>query len=480
MPLDLLGIRRLPFLTRANYLNEFRHIAAWSLVVGMLEGSMGSVVVARTFHGGELLISIAVATPMAAYLFSLMWGVACIGRPKVRLLTLLVTGVVLLMGGVAAIPASRFGAIWFIAQVAAAQVLFCGVVTIRSAVWRSNYPVTVRGRITARLQGLRTIISTIATLAIAGLFDRYPEAYRFVYPLMAAAGAVSICFLRRIHVRGERRELAAAMRAEVRRGLRGEEGSDRLDGESARAEARGSPSARAEARGSEAARGLSPGRLMRQTIDALRDDRRFTLYLTAQFLLGAANFLPRAVIVVLLTRSLDMGADRVFWTTLVLTDVLPNVLVLASLRHWGRLFDRVGVVRFRVINTLFWGASLVFGLGATLCAAGSGVVPLLLPVALMLLGLYSILYGMGRGGGAVAWNIGHLHFARPERAELYMGIHVSLTGLRGLTIPVIGVWMWTVVGWIVWPAALACVAAAFIMFVAMARREAAGTTEPGS
>ncbi len=451
MPLDLLQLRRLPFLTRANYLNEFRHIAAWSLVVGMLEGSMGSVVVAKTFHGSELLISIAVSTPMAAYLFSLAWGLACIGRRKVRLLTLLVAGVVLLMGGVAAIPASRWGAVWFIAQVAAAQVLFCGVVTVRSAVWRSNYPATVRGRITARLQGLRTIISTVATLAIAGLFDRAPEAYRYVYPAVALAGLASIYFLRRIHIRGERRELAALTAADD-----------------------SSTASPASAGARQVLRNLSPLRLVRQMTEVLRDDPRFRAYMAAQFLLGAANFLPRGVLVVLVTRGLDVGVDRVFWTALVLTDVLPNVLVLASLRYWGRLFDRAGVLEFRVINTLFWGGSLFFGLAATLCAAGSAARPALMPAALMMLGGYSVLYGLGRGGGALAWNIGHLHFARPERAEIYMGIHVSLTGLRGLTIPLLGVWLWTAVGWMVWLAALACVAAAFVMFERMARREAAG------
>ena len=64
----------------------------------------------------------------------------------------------------------------------------------------------------------------------------------------------------------------------------------------------------------------------------------------------------------------------------------------------------------------------------------------MLPLAIAILLIGRILSGLGRGGGAIAWNIGHLHFAREHQAELYMGIHVALTGVRGLLIPLLG---WT-------------------------------------
>ena len=83
--LDILGTRKLPFLTRRNYLYEFRHLLCWSILAGLVEGQFASVLVSKTFHGSPLLIAIASATPFAAYVFSLAWGMLCVGRPKVGL-----------------------------------------------------------------------------------------------------------------------------------------------------------------------------------------------------------------------------------------------------------------------------------------------------------------------------------------------------------------------------------------------------------
>ena len=155
--MDLLGIRSLPFLTRKNYLHEFQHILFWSIPAGLVEGHFASIVVARTFLGSKLLITIATATVPASYLFSLIWGMLCVGRPKIRLMTMFIAGTALMLGSIAAIPNTSSGAIWFLLQMAAAQILFAGVVTVRSAVWKSNYPQQFRGQITARLQAIRFV-----------------------------------------------------------------------------------------------------------------------------------------------------------------------------------------------------------------------------------------------------------------------------------------------------------------------------------
>ena len=62
---------------------------------------------------------------------------------------------------------------------------------------------------------------------------------------------------------------------------------------------------------------------------------------------------------------------------------------------------------------------------------------LLIAAPILIIG--RILNGLGRGGGAIAWTLGHLHFAPAHQTELYMGIHVGLTGVRGLLMPMIGV-----------------------------------------
>ena len=49
---------------------------------------------------------------------------------------------------------------------------------------------------------------------------------------------------------------------------------------------------------------------------------------------------------------------------------------------------------------------------------------------------------MTKAGGVLGWNMGHHDFATPEKANQYMGLHVSLTGVRGLLAPLIGVWIY--------------------------------------
>ena len=41
--------------------------------------------------------------------------------------------------------------------------------------------------------------------------------------------------------------------------------------------------------------------------------------------------------------------------------------------------------------------------------------------------------------GNLAWNLGHNDFSNDAWASLYMAIHVTLTGIRGLLAPLIGV-----------------------------------------
>jgi hypothetical protein len=46
-----------------------------------------------------------------------------------------------------------------------------------------------------------------------------------------------------------------------------------------------------------------------------------------------------------------------------------------------------------------------------------------------------LVLGLGIGGGMLAWELGHHDFASRQMANLYMGIHATLTGIRGLIAP---------------------------------------------
>ena len=444
--MDLLGIRRLPFFTRRNFRNELQHLLFWAVLVGVVEGQFASVVVSKTFGGSDLLIAIATATPFAANILSLAWGMLCIGRPKIRLATIFASGAVLCVGVVGFIPGTRFGAVWFIVQMAAAQAMLAGMVTVRSAMWKSNYPVEVRGQIAAQLHRMRSLISVLTVQAAAAISDANPTAYRFIYPAAGLCGAIGIALLPRMRIRGERSHLRRTESAAV-------------------AEA-GSPARLS------LGRVLSPGYSLGQMIRVLADDRRFAWYCVAQFLHGVSNLLTLPVVVAVVTRSLHPGGNGSFWISTALIVALPTLTLLGSLTRWGRLFDSEGVLRFRVINVLCWAAALLFGMSGTLLVISSDSLgPRQFLVAVVLFACRGLIYGIAQAGGQIAWNLGHLHFADPNRAEVYMGIHVFLTGVRGLMAPLLGMWIWNLVGWPVWILAIGLAFTSVGVYAALARTD---------
>ncbi|MBU0717236.1 MAG: MFS transporter [Planctomycetes bacterium] len=453
--MDPLHVRSLPFLSRRNYYYEFKQLVPWSILAGLVEGQFASVVVSKTFHGSELQIAIASATPLASMLSSLIWGMLCIGRPKIRLATLFTAGTALCAGLVGAIPATRSGAIWFICQMAAAQVVLAGVVTVRSAFWKSNYPREVRGQIAARLQGVRFVVSVVTVLAAAAICDRNPGSYRFIYPVAAVFGIAGIGMLRRIHIRGERSELGRHQGSSPDEGVR----PGYIEPYAVTAL-------------------LSPGHVLGQMYRVLHDDRRFLRYCMAQLLIGVGNLITISIIVLVVTRDLQLGDRWGFWISTVLIMALPRLVMLGSFRRWGELFDRVGVVQFRVVNVWWWILTLALGMAATVTVVTPG--PFGASRFLAAVGLFALrafTQGLGYGGGALAWNLGHLHFARPEQAEVYMGIHVSLTGLRALVAPIGGMWLWQAFqawgwpAWLVWAPALALSFGSLATFTSLAREE---------
>lgn len=448
--LDWVGARKLPYLTRASFVAEFRHLAAWNLLAGLVEGHFASVVVAKSFHGGPFLIAVAAATPMVANLSSLGWGMLCYGRAKIPLMMTFAAGVVTCVAAVGMIPPGSSGAIPFIATMGMAQIMLVGVVTVRTSVWKANYPATHRGQITARLQRLRVAMSVVTVLVAAEACDRDPTAYRILFPLTAVIGCVGIFLARRIRIRGEHGELR-------RQRLGSEHGGTGAS----------SPAPRT------VAALLWPGRVVTQMARVLMTDRRYALYCLAQFLLGFGNIMTIAVVVLLIARELPLDEASGYWVGTVLVVAIPNLLVLLSVTRWGTLFDRLGVLRMRVVNVACWLVSLIFGCAAAVVIVHSERIgAAFLPIAVGLLGFRAIGFGLGLGGGALAWNLGHLHFAKPEQAEVYMGVHVSLTGVRGLTAPLLGIWLWHVIGWPVWLIAIVLTLLSEAAFVTLVRLEA--------
>ena len=135
--------------------------------------------------------------------------------------------------------------------------------------------------------------------------------------------------------------------------------------------------------------------------------------------------------------SKQIGAS--YFASIGVVMLIPFLLNLATLPIWARYLDRVHVAQFRAQQNALWVVGiLVMFLGAW-------------QLSLLWLVIGRILTGITNGGGTLAWQLGHNDFAPRDQLSAYMGIHVTLTGVRGAFAPFLGMALyvgWDAIGWL--------------------------------
>lgn len=154
----------------------------------------------------------------------------------------------------------------------------------------------------------------------------------------------------------------------------------------------------------------------------LRADPGFRRYMFWMSLYGSGNLMLNALMVVLFTDRLHLSST----TQVLLLTALPLLLMPVFLPAWARLFDQGHVIEYR--------SRQCWALVAAMSVMGIAVV-LRVP---WLLWPGSVLLGLSYAGANLGWNLGHNDFATLGRAQHYMGVHVTLTGVRGLVAPPLG------------------------------------------
>lgn len=447
--------RSLRPMLRANYARE---LMAWSFIpimlAGMQQGAM-SIVLIKTFTGlpgtTEQNLSLAVATIGAATaignLTSSIWATVSWGHSKVRFIVCLMVASSLCVGAIALVPANVLGAWLMVALVLVGWIFWSGVITIRTTVWRANYPGSDRTQIAGRLASVQAIMLAASGFAIGWTLDAFSRpdswtvqtlgpllalddeanalgrvAFRAIFPVLALAGIAGALIYARVRLRGQSRL------------------------------------ARAERSGSKQ---HSPSFNPLSAFRVLREDRRYRRYMICQFVLGTGNLMLFAPLALILTDRFDAS----YLQGILVTGIIPLLLMPLVIPAWARLLARMHVIAYRAIHSwLFVLTSLLFLIGSL-----SG------QLSLVIAG--SICMGIAFGGGVLAWNLGHQHFARPEQDAQYMSVHVTLTGVRGIFGPYLGVVIYDWLrpegagGWVFGVAFLLTLAGS-IGFVRLRRQEA--------
>lgn len=155
------------------------------------------------------------------------------------------------------------------------------------------------------------------------------------------------------------------------------------------------------------------------------EDKLFGAMLTAWMLLGFGNLMMIPLRVEYLANP-EYGINASNETVALLTLVLPSLIRMASTKVWGALFDRMHFIPWRLcVNACFLISILIF----------------FNTTSLAWLAIASIIEGLGRGGGMIAWNLWVTKVAPPDKISAYMSVHTAFTGIRGTAAPFVGFYL---------------------------------------
>jgi hypothetical protein len=158
-------------------------------------------------------------------------------------------------------------------------------------------------------------------------------------------------------------------------------------------------------------------------LEILRKDPHFREYMFWMGIYGGGNLMLTSQLVVIFSEHLHLSASL----QIALLSVVPLGLLPFFVPFWARMFDRGHIVEYRSRQ----GWALVAAVLAVTLGTWIASVPLLWIGAVLLSFAYA--------GANLGWNLGHNDFAAAGRAQHYMGVHVTLTGVRGAIGPPAGI-----------------------------------------
>ncbi len=378
---------------RIDIKNQFRReLLSWSLLafaLAALEGGVAGVLVNHFFSGvvDEIWLNQAVAlvagAPAIANLASPFWARLEQGRNKVVMVSILSTlcSVSILLFILS--PSGQIGLALAVIGSLLGRICWSGVLTVRSALWRANYPRYIRAKITASLVLPMSIVMALTGFLIGWISQNSLIAIRWFYLVLFLLGIVGAFLYRALQIRN------AGKLAEQENKIRHDEG----------------------------------GFSFKTLLDILKKDKSYRRYMQTMFIFGSGNLMFMAPLILILNNQLAIPE----WQQILITSSVPLAALPLSIKFWAKSLNRAHIIQYRAIHS--WSFVIAIALFTLASILNMSI----------LLWFASIVFGTAVAGAVLGWNLGHHDFSTPERASQYMAVHVTLTGVRGLIMPIIGV-----------------------------------------
>ncbi|TQV82937.1 MFS transporter [Aliikangiella coralliicola] len=364
-------------------------MATWTslaFALALLEGGVVGVLIKNGFNGlvsdWLLNLSVAIATgaPFYSNLVSFIWVKISHGRDKAKVVSDLAVICCLCTFGISFISFSAVGLCFLLVLLIVARTCWSGIMTIRSPIWRANYPRYIRGKVTAKLATFASLLMSIAAIFAGWVLDWNFQAFQWLYigfAILSLAGAYRYRFL---SVRHQQKSISMEQTATQK---------------------------------------ISFAKIF----SVLKNNKPFARYMLSMFVLGSGNLMFMAPLIVYLNEYTELSKS----SQILITTAIPLALIPVAVGWWARLLDGNHIFHYRSIHS--WG--FVLALVAFVVAQLSGIDWLFF--------IGACCYGIAISGGVIGWNLGHNDFVGNASPMEYMAVHVTLTGVRGLIMPLIGI-----------------------------------------
>ena len=360
--------------------------ASLAIVSALLEGGVLGVIVKNGFTGSVdsnlLNFSVALVTgaPYFSNLLSVFWVRLSKGKSKARLVSNLSVVFCLCAFLMGFVEFTESGLVLFITLLIVARICWSGVLTIRSNIWRANYPRFIRGKVTAKLATLASLIMSISAISVGWLLDWNFAFFQIIFVSFSVLSVFGAYRYRVLAVRHQQKEISKENNSKEKTTLK-------------------------------------------SVFSLLKTNKPFAKYMLSMFILGSGNLMFMAPMIVYLNEHTELlKLDQILIST-----AIPLAFIPLAVNWWAKLLDGNHVFHFRSIHS--W--AFVFALFVFLIAQLTLLTPLYY--------IASIIYGIAIAGGVIGWNLGHNDFVGKGSPMDYMAIHVTLTGVRGLLMPIVGI-----------------------------------------
>ncbi len=364
------------------------------------------VILVKTLLAPGWQVTLLATLGPAANLFSFYWAGAVLGRRKAgSFLLAVVMGRLPLALLLLWQTSACMIAVNFLFAVATAL-----LITATNAIYQTRYEEAVRPLRFAVATSLGSAVSIAATLVSGSILERRENLYPWLFAVAGLSGLISAYHLYRMEAsagvnRGPLSWIQIGIASLRRRFLPGPEDASPPDiGTSLRL----------------------ASRVFRENPQFVRFERNFMVYGFA--FLGLLPVLPLYIVRELSMDYHQLSATKGLWSQIGLV-LLSPVMGIAL----GRLRPLLFTGRIFLLLSLY-----------PICLLVSTIPSIPGRVGLVYIGLF--FFSCAMAGVNLSWTLGSMHFAGDSDASAFQGMHVALTGIRGILAPSLGFAIYSILG----------------------------------